>query len=247
MTTNGAGIGQLVQPADDALDAGCIPNGGDIGEQRSQRRHTRGVDRGLVHARREVIAELLLDAPAGPIRLCRELLQEGLQLLPVRLARGEPPAPALRPGGDGVRSSPGAVRERVEVGARVRRSIEVARPRCPSAPDPCADSAVASRAGEIEATPASMSVVASDGRSMRVGPMTYSSRCRKRSGPRAPPRCRRPWRTRRGGPTARSRGSAPRDARRPSGPTRSKVAVASDTTQVAKPRLPAIRAVVETQ
>ena len=33
----------------------------------------------------------------------------------------------------------------------------------------------------------------------------------------------------------------------PSGPTRSKVAVASDTTQVTKPRLPAIRAVVETQ
>ena len=118
--------GQLVQPADHALDAGAILDAGDVGEQRSQRGHARGVDRGLVHARREVIAEQLLDAAAGPIRLRGQLLQEGLQLLPVRLAGGEPPAPALRPGGNGVRGTPGAVGERVEVGARIGGAIEVA-------------------------------------------------------------------------------------------------------------------------
>ena len=126
MTTNGAGMASSCSRRMMRWTPASIPNAGDVGEQRRQRGHPGGVDRGLVHARREVIAELLLDAPAGPIRLCGELLQEGLQLLPVRLAGGEPPAPALGPGGNGVRGTPGAVRERVEVGARIRRSIDVA-------------------------------------------------------------------------------------------------------------------------
>ena len=75
-----------MEPADHALDAGRILDAGDVGEQRSQRSHARGVNAPLVHASRVVIAELLLDASVGPIRLRGQLFQKGLQLLPVGLA-----------------------------------------------------------------------------------------------------------------------------------------------------------------
>src|SRR6185503_9522309 len=120
------GDGQLVQAADHPLDARAIPDVRDVGEQRDERGHTHGVDRGLVHAGREVIAEQLLDAAAGPVRVGGELPQQRLQLLPVRLTRGEPPAPASLPGGNGVCGTPRAVGERMEVGACVGRSIDVA-------------------------------------------------------------------------------------------------------------------------
>ncbi len=120
---------QLVELSDHALDAGDIPDVCDVGEQRGQRRHARGLDRGLVHARGVVVAELALGwigPSGGPVRLRGQLLQEGLQLLPVRLARGPAPAPALRSGRNGVRGAPGAVGESVEVRARLRGAVQVA-------------------------------------------------------------------------------------------------------------------------
>src|SRR6185295_5542351 len=79
-----------------------------------------------VHARGEIVAELLLDAAARPIRLRGQFLEEFPQLPPVRLAARRPPAPTLFPFRNGILRAPRAVGERVEVVARVRGSVQVA-------------------------------------------------------------------------------------------------------------------------
>src|SRR5262249_11520204 len=153
------------------------------------------------------------------------LLEQRRELLPVQLAGRQAAGPALRSLGDGVLGAPAVVREGVEVGARVGRCCGAGC--CSGGRDQqqaCADPHAAGRAhADALRRPATRGKVAS---TAAVSTTAANSRCRSARATA--------WICSAGYST-------------PSGPTRSNVAVASETTHVANPRLPAMRAVVETQ
>ena len=115
---------EIVQTADHLLHVGCVLHRVDLGEQRGQRLHTRRIDRGLIHARRVVIADLLLDAAPRPVAL-GQLFEDVAETLLVDLAGLPSPAPSLHRRRDRVGGPPGAVGELEEIAARIGGAIEI--------------------------------------------------------------------------------------------------------------------------
>src|SRR5262245_47382617 len=109
----------LSQPSGDLVDAGEAANRIDLGLERAE---PELVDRPLVHARGEIVADLSRDRVARFGRVCR-ILQDAPEVATVVVPELRVDAPAGLIGGNRVVLPPAAARVLVEVGAGIRRAI----------------------------------------------------------------------------------------------------------------------------